>query len=431
MAIIKQKRFFSWEEIEDLGDLERLKLIINYFDDEKLMQKLEKIRDKGRNKYPIRATWNSILAGIIYQHDSINSLIRELKRNIQLRDLCGFDILKGIKAIPTPSAYSNFLKNLMKNQDEVYDIFNNLIKALKKELPDLGEMLAGDGKAIPSYGKKPKRRKRDGRRDMDANIGVKTYSGIKDDGTRWQKTKIWFGYRLHLIVDAKYEIPVAYEVTKASISEKKVMRRLIAKLNEDIIKSCKFFLLDKGYDDVKLIKKFYDGYKIKPIIDIRNMWKDPDQTRVLDKNIVYNYKGTISCYCPVKGEPKEMAFKGFEESRKSLKYICPSKAYGIACAGVKKCLRKDIRIPLSFDRRIFTPVARSSYKWKTLYKKRTSVERVNSRIDQSFGFERHFIRGLKKMKLRCGLALCVMLTLALARIKEKRKDLILSLVKVA
>jgi hypothetical protein len=35
----------------------------------------------------------------------------------------------------------------------------------------------------------------------------------------------------------------------------------------------------------------------------------------------------------------------------------------------------------------------------------TAVERVNSRIDQVYGFERHFIRGHKKMRLRMGLAI--------------------------
>ncbi|GAW93554.1 transposase, IS4 family protein, partial [Calderihabitans maritimus] len=57
-------------------------------------------------------------------------------------------------------------------------------------------------------------------------------------------------------------------------------------------------------------------------------------------------------------------------------------------------------------------MARSSYKWKTIYKKRTAVERVNARLDEAFGFEKYFIRGLQKMKLRCALALIVMLALA-------------------
>ncbi|WP_334110828.1 hypothetical protein [Thermodesulfitimonas autotrophica] len=48
-----------------------------------------------------------------------------------------------------------------------------------------------------------------------------------------------------------------------------------------------------------------------------------------------------------------------------------------------------MRISLAEDRRIFTPVARSSYKWETTYKKHTPVERVNARLDEAFGFEKH------------------------------------------
>nr|MBO2483345.1 DDE transposase [Bacillaceae bacterium] len=49
----------------------------------------------------------------------------------------------------------------------------------------------------------------------------------------------------------------------------------------------------------------------------------------------------------------------------------------------------------------------------------------------SFGFESHTIRGMKKMKVRCGLALCVMLAMAIGRVKEKQGDHIRSLVKAA
>ena len=116
-----------------------------------------------------------------------------------------------------------------------------------------------------------------------------------------------------------------------------------------------------------------------------------------------------------------------------LKYICPALQYGIECKGASRCplYQKSVRIPLKEDPRVFTPVARSSYKWKALYNKRTSVERVNSRIDVSFGFERHYIRGLEKMKLRCGLALSVMLAIAVGRLRQERPDLMRSLVKAA
>jgi len=126
---------------------------------------------------------------------------------------------------------------------------------------------------------------------------------------------------------------------------------------------------------------------------------------------------------------RQMAFGGFEQDRQTLKYRCPAHHYGINCAGKEQCpVNKVIRIPLEEDPRIFTPVARSSYRWKELYKIRTATERVNSRLDVSFGFEQHFIRGQKKMQLRVSLALCVMLAMAVGRIKEKQPEKMRSLV---
>ncbi|GAW92888.1 transposase, IS4 family protein, partial [Calderihabitans maritimus] len=58
--------------------------------------------------------------------------------------------------------------------------------------------------------------------------------------------------------------------------------------------------------------------------------------------------------------------------------------------GMDQCsAASGVRVSLAEDRRIFTPLARSSYKWKTIYKKRTAVERVNARLDEAFGFEKH------------------------------------------
>ncbi|MBE0067756.1 DDE transposase, partial [Thermoanaerobacterium thermosaccharolyticum] len=52
MAIIPQQTLFVWNEIENLGDLERLRLVIEYMPDEELMEKLEKERKNGRDDYP-------------------------------------------------------------------------------------------------------------------------------------------------------------------------------------------------------------------------------------------------------------------------------------------------------------------------------------------------------------------------------------------
>ena len=63
-----------------------------------------------------------------------------------------------------------------------------------------------------------------------------------------------------------------------------------------------------------------------------------------------------------------------------------------------------------------------------IYNKRTAIERVNSRIDNVFMFEQHYIRGIKKMEIRITLAFIVMLSMALGRVRQNRVELMRSLV---
>lgn len=92
---------------------------------------------------------------------------------------------------------------------------------------------------------------------------------------------------------------------------------------------------------------------------------------------------------------------------------------------------KSVRVPIETDRRVFGPIARHSYQWQQLYKKRTAVERVYSRLGTSFGFEHHTIRGLKKMKLRVGMAYKAMLAMALGQTKQNRESQLRSLLPAA
>lgn len=96
----------GWREIEELGDLERLVLVLEAMPDEELVRTVERDRYRGRDDYSIRPVWNSILTGIVFEHPIVASLRRELQRNAQLRELCGFEPCLGINTVPTNSAYS-------------------------------------------------------------------------------------------------------------------------------------------------------------------------------------------------------------------------------------------------------------------------------------------------------------------------------------
>ena len=100
-----------------------------------------------------------------------------------------------------------------------------------------------------------------------------------------------------------------------------------------------------------------------------------------------------------------MDYAGYERDRNTLKYRCPARTSGVTCQGMDRCpVRHAVRIRLAEDRRVFTPVARSSYLWHDYYAQRSAVERVNSRLAGPFGFEHRFIRGLAKMRLRITMA---------------------------
>lgn len=183
----------------------------------------------------------------------------------------------------------------------------------------------------------------------------------------------------------------------------------------------------------------FDDHGIKPVIDTREMWKTKKFETLFPHRydvFCYDEMGKVYCSCPSEkrgeDELRELAFVGFEKDRDTLKYRCPAAAFDFHCPGCNNCeelspvgvgdFGRVIRVPLDLDRRIFTPIARHTAQWETAYDRRTSVERVNSRLDQVLGFERHTIRGKAKMEMKVSLALVVILAMALGRIRTGQSD---------
>jgi hypothetical protein len=432
MAIIPQETLFGWEDdIEDLGDLARLKLVMDHLPDEALMTILEKERGQGRDDFPIRPMWNLMLAGFLFGHDGDASLLRELRRNGQLKHVCGFGFGK------TPKAHnlSRFKSLLLHHLDEVEAIFAQLRGHLYEQLEGFGAELAIDSKWVESAANRPSKQKNpDGRSETEAKKGVKSYSGIREDGSTWERTVTCFGYKIHLLVDTKYELPIAYRVTDAAASDITEGKKLFDELKEKwpgVIDTARYLTADKGYDDTGLIT-WLKGNEVKSVIDKRTMWRTEKEKAVPGyDDAYYDEAGNVYCYTKDKGFRRMMAPNGYEAKRDAVRFKCPAKAYGRECAEQGECRCKNIRIPLATDPRIFTQVQRESKRWKRFYNKRTAVERVNSRFDVTLGFEGRRVRGKKRMELNTGLALNIMLAMAVGRIANNQEGLIRSLIRVA
>jgi hypothetical protein len=488
MAAIINPSLFSWKNVEARSDLDRFYLVRDNLPDEDIIRELEDLRGNGRDDFPIRAMWNGLIGGVVFQHESVESLIRELSRNPALLEACGFDVLPRQKKavaelkrsektgkmevvyskvepayynVPSSWNFSRFLKNVIDLEESkglVSGMIEKLREQLMEELPDFGRHLGYDGKAIDSHSTGHKKKETGQTSDSDADWGKHETKGIDiKTGKAWSKVKSWFGYSLHLMADTRYEIPVAAYVTPASRSEQPELRSLIKKTFDktpQLAERCDDFAADRGLDCGETKALLWDEYGIKPVIDTREMWReeknepgyDPENpiTRPLYftrcDTIVYTEKGTVHCICPETGEQRDMTFHGFEANRNTLKYRCPAAANGFECKGWEQCSASGqvkagaygrvVRIKITKeDRRIFTPIPYGTQGWDRTYNRRSSLERINSRIDNSFGFEKHYIRGKAKMQTRVGIAIAVMMAMALGHVRAGRIKQMRSLVK--
>ena len=421
MNNISQISIFDYSEIENLGDLEKLKIFFENIEDDELCEKIEKERKNGRNDYPVRTMLNLIYAMKIFGHRSVESFRRELSRNSQLRIVCGlsegrYKYCKDRKhLVPPARVFTGFLKKLVKHKREVEKINERLVKFMYENLENFGKDCAVDGKYLDSYAnqfhKSKAKKGNDRRAEHEATVSCKTYY-MKDGTTK----KEWhYGFRAHILCDAKYGLPIKWRITPANKSEQKVLDKILEQMEhgeeEYKLEKMENLMGDAGYDNGVRNKKLKKSYNINPIMDIRHMWTKEETYREIDnKMLAYNEDGEVFLITDL-GKYEKLKYLGYDKRNQALRYGRYTKG------------KKVYRVPLSTDYRIFVPVARDSKKFKTKYKMRTEVERLNGRIDRDYMFNDHFIRGQKKMEIMLDLSFMVMLTIAKGHIKNKEKNI--------
>jgi len=403
MDIVTQLSMF--DDIE-LGDLEKLLLVVSNLPDKELLKALNKRREKGGAGYSNESLWMAFIAKFVFQHPTIESMIRELKRNSQLRKICGFKPWvdsNGVRHIlPGSSTFSRFISRLMEHKDLLDEIFKQLVDTMKELLPDFGETCAIDGKLINTYASPfRKSKKKDRRADTQATHTTKIYTS--DDG-KIVSQKHYYGYRVHLVCDCKYELPICYTVTPAHKHEVPVAKEFLFK-NETIdYTKMKYFLADKGYDDTDLIERLEEK-DVTVLIPNRHTWRNETTRQYLETDLIYDQDGNVY-YVDDNGKEHPLRYAGYDKYTDSLRYTFKYKYKN----------NKVYRIKRDTDLRIFPKISRSSHKYKRIYKKRTAVERINGRLDRDFLFENHTIRGLSKMSLYIHMSFIISLGFAKGKI---------------
>jgi hypothetical protein len=415
MVIPAPKPLFAWDELEDSPSLRTIKELLDALPDAKLLNSLRNARGKGRNDYPIHVLWGVVVLRVALRHITTEAVLGELRRNAGLRALIGIDSEAGV---PKPWNISRFEDTLGQEPHRTFlkEIFNTLIQRLGVAVVDLGVNTAGDATGLSARRKPQEAAKAESDEGLpQASGGRKEY---KDDDGKVTKVVEWFGFKLHLVVDVKHEVVLAYEVTDTKAGDGETLPTVLgqaeANLPADRIETLAY---DKAADSEE-VHRLLSQKGIKPLIQMRALWQTEPE-RMLPghdgtSNVVYDESGTIYCYNKVSHPPvrQKMSYIGYEPERETLKYRCPAKHEGWECpmssvCNAGKSYGKTVRVPREVDPRRFPALPRATKKFEQMYKGRTAVERVNARLKIFWGVDDGNVTGSRRFVAQVGVVLAV------------------------
>jgi hypothetical protein len=417
MLIHATKPLFSWDELEVSPTLGAIKEALQAIPDGQLLATLNARRHNGCNTYPVSVLWGVLLLSIILRHTTIEACLEELKRNAPLRLLIG---IEREDAVPNGWNMTRFLAvlGLPEHLERMRDIFDTMVTRLGLAVPDLGRHTAGD-----STGLSGRPEPHAARRAAEVADGLPQASGgrkeYKDDQGTVTKVVEWFGYKLHLLVDATHEVVLGYHISDTKAGDNECIGELVEQAQANLPPGrIKTLAYDKAADDVKVHELLHEA-EIAPVIQNRACWhKDGEQEQVIGGrvplHVVHDEAGTVYCYDTVSPVPvrRAMSYAGHEKSRGTLKYRCPARVEGFACASAATCnagksYGLTVRVPQELDLRRFPSIPRATPQFERRYKGRTSVERVNDRLKVWWGLDDGNVVGSRRF---CAHVVAVLIT---------------------
>jgi transposase len=240
--------------------------IFKVISDDNIVNKLQKTEGRGPKGFKVRQLFRVFIASYYLNFDSIAQTVREIQNNPALAYAC--DLEPG--RIPSRPTLSRFFTKLSSNSDLLQDALGSLTNRLRENLPDFGQHVAIDSSTVRTHSNpdhKP-------RADLDASWTAKGYK-TGSNQKQWA-----FGMKLHLAVDAVYELPISMYVTTAGSADSLNLTPLLVDAR------CKLpwfnpetVLADRGYDALHVYKSIVEDFGATPVIPIRALRKGATKRR--------------------------------------------------------------------------------------------------------------------------------------------------------
>ena len=417
-----------------------------------LVPDLDSFSDGGNPGFPADVMLSAYVIQFALNERYANGFLNTLGTNERLLCICG------LEHAPSEGAYSRFKKKLSCHLDDIEliiaDVFRECgdeIERLRKagivppDKPPLGNSLVMDRTDVEAPARPGRKSRKTGEerpsKDLDAKWGHRTAKNArssksssgrrdkrrgskaskansagagawKDSARKESKDEFYFGYKVNVIADANYGLPMFAETRPANASDVTVM---VQDMDDCLALyqtlSARYFLGDKGYDSLENVQHVVNLGMI-PVVAIRRPEKDKETVKRLWDGI-FDEDGRPTCI-----------------GSKSMEYIetDPEKGHLFRCPAEGCPLKETVQFTRHCDHeyyeqpegrllRIVGLLPRCSDEWKTEYKKRPIIERYFSSGKHSRLLDTHRYLNIFKVSLHVAMSMLAYLATALAHLQ--------------
>jgi transposase len=349
---------------------------------------------QGAEGYDPIALFKAQLLIYLGEVNSDRKLASALRYNGRLCLLCGFNYLK----TPSNGTFTNFRDRL--GDDIFYEILHNLIAQAIVLKVIRGGDTAIDSTHIWAYANQF------GRKTCGCKGKCDCPHSYSDADATWgakSKDYFFFGYKVHLLVDATSQLPLEVKVTPGhesdSLQAKPLLKGVRKKHPQVNIETS---AMDSAYDSHENYRFAIKEAHIAPIIALNPRGGVDALTA---NSLQLTQDGSYTCPAGHK-----VIYWGREAKRGRLKFRCP------AAVGKCECLFRATCSPSPYGRtfylnterdyRLIGLIPRGTALWEKKYARRTSIERAYSEEKGSHKLADPRVRGLAKVRIHVYLALC-------------------------
>ena len=224
MRVTVTQPLFAWAMLEDSASLETVRRCLEAIPDALLLKGLRQARGHGRDDYPVSVLWGVAVLTPLLRHPSYDACLAELRRNPTLCRLLGVETEA---QVPKHWNLSRFLDVLghPAHLSAMRASFDAMVRRLATVVPDLGRRTAGDATALNA------RRGEAARQEAEAKLGLPQSGGGRkeylDAEGKVERVVEWFGYKLHLLVDVRHELALAYWITEPAVGDNQMIAALL------------------------------------------------------------------------------------------------------------------------------------------------------------------------------------------------------------